>query len=90
MTPVKIGQTVEPGTVLGYIGNSGNTFFPHLHIHVQNQPTVDAEGRITYPFRFKNLKRKRLIFWREVSNAALIRNDRLRSIGFDDINIGEQ
>ena len=74
--PVEIGQTVETGTLLGYIGNSGNTFFPHLHIHVQNKPTLDAEGRITYPFRFKTMHRKRLIFWQEVSNAALIRNDR--------------
>jgi hypothetical protein len=74
--PVKVGQTVEKGTILGYIGNSGNTYFPHLHIHVQNKPTADQEGRITYPFRFKNIHRKRLILWQEVSNAALIRNDR--------------
>lgn len=74
--PVEEGQVVQKGDILGYIGNSGNTSFPHLHIHVQNKPTADAEGRITYPFRFNKLKRKRLIFWREVSNAALIRNDR--------------
>ena len=73
---VEIGQTVETGTLLGYIGNSGNTFFPHLHIHVQNKPIADSEGRITYPFRFKKMRRKRLIFWREVRNAVLIRNDR--------------
>lgn len=74
--PVEAGQTVKEGTILGYIGNSGNTYFPHLHIHVQNKPTADQEGRITYPFRFKNIYRKRLVFWEEVSNAALIRNDR--------------
>ena len=74
--PVKIGQTVEAGTLLGYIGNSGNTFFPHLHIHVQNNPKAVMEGRITYPFRFKKMKRKRLIFWRKVRNGDLIRNDR--------------
>jgi len=74
--PVEKGQTVKIGEILGYIGNSGNTFFPHLHIHVQNKPTADSEGRITYPFRFKKMRRKRLIFWREVSYAALIRNDR--------------
>ncbi len=74
--PVAKGQVVQKGDILGYIGNSGNTSFPHLHIHVQNKPTADAEGRITYPFRFNRLKRKRLIFWWEVSDAALIRNDR--------------
>lgn len=74
--PVEEGQLVKKGDILGYIGNSGNTSFPHLHIHVQNKPTADPEGRITYPFRFNKMKRKRLIFWREVRNAALIRNDR--------------
>ncbi len=74
--PVEEGQTVKKGDILGYIGNSGNTSFPHLHIHVQNKSTADAEGRITYPFRFNKMKRKRLIFWREVNNADLIRNDR--------------
>lgn len=76
---VEKGQTVQKGDLLGYVGNSGNTSFPHLHIHVQNKPTADAEGRITYPFRFNKLKRKRLIFWREVYNAALIRNDRINT-----------
>lgn len=74
--PVEEGQNVIKGDILGYIGNSGYTFFPHLHIHVQNKPTADPEGRITYPLRFKKMKRKRLIFWREVRNAALIRNDK--------------
>jgi hypothetical protein len=73
---VEKGQAVQKGDILGYIGNSGNTSFPHLHIHFQNKPTADPEGRITYPFRFKKMKRKRLIFWRKVRNAALIRNDR--------------
>jgi hypothetical protein len=72
---VEEGQTVETGTILGYIGNSGNSMVPHMHMHVQNKPTSDPEGRITYPFRFKKMQRKRLIFWREVSNGALIRND---------------
>jgi len=74
--PVKEGQLINKGDILGYIGNSGNTSFPHLHIHVQNKPTANLEGRITYPFRFNNMKRKRLIFWREIKDAALIRNDR--------------
>lgn len=73
---VEKGQTVTKGDILGYIGNSGNTSFPHLHMHVQNKATADPEGRITYPFRFKKMKRKRLIFWREVKKAALIRNDK--------------
>ena len=82
--PVKEGDNVKAGTILGYIGNSGNTYFPHLHMHVQNKPTADSEGRITYPFRFKSIDRKRLGFWHRVTNASLIRNDRF-SVSKTDI-----
>ena len=41
--PVEEGQTVQKGVILGYIGNSGNTFFPHLNIHVQNKPKACLE-----------------------------------------------
>lgn len=78
--PVQVGQSVKAGTLLGYVGNSGNTFFPHLHIHVQNRPTADAEGRITYPFRFKKFKRRRLVYWRKVRNGTVNRNDRVKEI----------
>lgn len=71
------GQSVRVGDILGYIGNSGNTYFPHLHIHVQNNPRAKQEGRITYPFRFKKLKRRRLVLSHTVKNGALIRNDRI-------------
>ena len=52
--PVKKGQVVNKGDILGYVGNSGNTSFPHLHIHVQNKPTADPEGKITI-LRLKTL-----------------------------------
>jgi len=72
---VEEGQSVKAGKLLGFVGNSGNSFLPHLHMHVQNKPISNPEGRITYPFRFKEMKRKRLLFWRNVTNVALIRND---------------
>lgn len=77
--PVETGQVVKKGDILGYIGNSGNTYFPHLHIHVQNKPTAEPEGRITYPFRFQSMTRKRLVLWREIEDGALIRNDVFRN-----------
>jgi len=73
---VKEGQFVAAGTLLARIGNSGNSTHPHLHIQIQNKPTSDTTGRKTYPFRFKKMQRKRLLFWEEVSNAALLRNDK--------------
>ncbi len=69
------GQVVETGTILGRIGNSGNSTHPHLHMHIQNQPRSGEEDGITYPFRFKKMQRKRLLFWREISNGALLRGD---------------
>jgi hypothetical protein len=38
---VGAGDTVRAGQQIGSVGNSGNTSEPHLHIHVQNQPTID-------------------------------------------------
>jgi murein DD-endopeptidase MepM/ murein hydrolase activator NlpD len=72
---VEEGQIVSAGELLARVGNSGNSTHPHLHMHIQNKPSSDPEGRSTYPFRFKNIRRKRLIFWQEINNAALLRND---------------
>jgi murein DD-endopeptidase MepM/ murein hydrolase activator NlpD len=35
---VKEGERVRRGEVLGRLGNSGNTNFPHLHFHVMDAP----------------------------------------------------
>jgi hypothetical protein len=72
---VSQGQFVKTGTLIGYVGNSGYSTHPHLHIHVQNKPTSDPDGRITYPFRFYEMRRKRLVFWQKVSHGYLLRND---------------
>jgi hypothetical protein len=36
------GQVVEPGHVLGRVGNSGNTGEPHLHVHAQRPGSTTA------------------------------------------------
>lgn len=41
---VRTGQTVETGTVLGRVGLSGNTAFPHLHV------TIRRGGKPVDPF----------------------------------------
>ncbi len=38
---VRVGETVRAGQQLGSVGNSGNTSEPHLHVQVQNRPTLD-------------------------------------------------
>jgi hypothetical protein len=76
---VKEEEIVKTGALLGFVGNSGNSTFPHLHMHIQNKSISNPEGRITFPFRFKKIYRKRLIFWKEITNGALIRNDRIKN-----------
>ena len=73
---VEQGQIVTAGIVLGRIGNSGYSTHPHLHMHVQNKPSSDPEGRITYPFRFSQMRLNRFIVWEEVKNGVLLRGDR--------------
>lgn len=59
--PVKVGDHVKEGEVIGKVGNSGSTSEPHLHIHHQRQdptktihPTF-AEG---LPLYFKDIHGK--------------------------------
>ena len=73
---VEEGQYVKAGTLVGLIGNSGNSTHPHLHMHIQNKPTSDSDGRITSPFRFLEMRRMRLMFWKEVSDGYLLTNDK--------------
>jgi len=48
---VQRGQTVQAGTVLGQVGFSGRTEFPHLHLSVRHDGQVidpfDADGQIS-------------------------------------------
>lgn len=72
---VKKGDLVQSGDLLAQVGNSGNTDFPHLHIHVQNSEIYDIETTTSYPFRFKNFKRMRYIIWWNENNQFLLSND---------------
>lgn len=72
---VKPGDLVQTGDLLAQVGNSGNTDFPHLHIHVQNSEVYDIETTKSFPFRFRQFKRMRYIFWQNETNQFLLSND---------------
>lgn len=72
---VKKGDKVNTGDILAQVGNSGNTDFPHLHIHIQDSEVYDIDNTKSYPFRFKKFKRMRYIFWKKESNQFLLSND---------------
>jgi len=69
---VEEGEFVTSGTMIGRVGNSGNSETPHLHLHVLN-----ASGT-SIPFRFRSMQLKRWLFWSNVTNGYLIRNDWFR------------
>jgi hypothetical protein len=66
------GEVVTSGTLIGRVGNSGNSEAPHLHLHVQSTSETGL------PFRFRSIQLRRWLFWTEVTNSYLIRNDRFR------------
>lgn len=78
---VKSGDAVEIGQKIGRAGNSGNSDFSHLHIHVQDGPAYDIRRSRSIPFRFGNSEVKRFLFWHPV-DAALLSNDRIRAAAF--------
>lgn len=56
---VEVGDIVEAGQILGRLGNSGNSFAPHLHMHVMTNPdgktiTQYSDGLFmeSLPYRF--------------------------------------
>ncbi len=72
---VKVDDRVKAGDLLGRAGNSGNTSWPHLHMHIQNTKELNAPGSQGLPYRFSKINRKRILFWHEAENAFLVRND---------------
>lgn len=76
---VKPGDTVQTGDVLAQVGNSGNSDFPHLHIHIQDSPVYDYDKTKTYPIRFRNFERMRYLSWQKQTDQFLLRNDIVKS-----------
>ncbi len=52
---VKVGDRVTAGQPVAKVGNSGNTSEPHLHVHLQDAPPMDAmaEGIPLYFHRYR-------------------------------------
>ncbi len=54
----KVGDRVQQGEVIGHLGNSGDSFGPHLHYQLQSGPELFRDPSI--PFNFQNVNRSHL------------------------------
>lgn len=66
---------IKSGDFIGKVGNSGNTSFPHLHLHVQTSSDLYDKEAVGLPFRFNQMNRKRWFRFKNIKNGLLIRND---------------
>lgn len=53
---VKSGQRVVAGNALGLCGNSGNSAAPHIHMHVQDVPTLNQGNGQNVMFKGINVE----------------------------------
>jgi hypothetical protein len=60
---VTVGERVAAGQVLGKLGNSGDSFGPHVHYQLQSGPTLYRDQPL--PFRFANIDGPQLSRGRE-------------------------
>ena len=48
---MKVGDRVRTGQVIGRLGSSGNSNFPHLHFHLMDGPGPLASSGVPYRIR---------------------------------------
>jgi len=76
---VSAGQSVKKGDVLGKVGHSGNSFFPHLHFQLMDSMDIISARGLPCAFAqyelFKNGE------WQKVYNGIPTNKDRIRFSG---------
>jgi murein DD-endopeptidase MepM/ murein hydrolase activator NlpD len=46
----KIGDKIGVGQIIGHVGNTGSSAEPHLHLHIDDQPSFLAGNGVPYEF----------------------------------------
>ena len=73
---VRIGQKVKKGDLLGCIGHSGNSFFPHLHFQLMDSDDMCSAKGI--PCAFANYEVFKNGEWETITNGIPTDKDRIR------------
>jgi hypothetical protein len=74
-------DTVRCGQPVRRAGASGNTDFPHLHVHVEDGPHHDLHASRSIPFRIRDVELRRHLRWPTGSTVDLLANDTIRPAG---------
>jgi murein DD-endopeptidase MepM/ murein hydrolase activator NlpD len=76
---VSEGERVRLGQQIAAVGDSGNSLWPHLHIHVQVGPVIDQKAR-TVPVVFRDVLLIRGARESSPAEVDLRRGDHIRPI----------
>ena len=75
---VTLGQTVKKGDILGNLGHSGNSMFPHLHFQLMDSPYMEEANGL--PCAFEQYEQFKNGTWEKVYNGIPESRDRVRFI----------
>lgn len=74
--PVKVGEHIQRGQVIGKVGHSGNSTEPHLHFHLMD--SADIENAKGIPFIFERYEKFNGSRWEIRTNEIPAAKDRIR------------
>jgi murein DD-endopeptidase MepM/ murein hydrolase activator NlpD len=74
---VRPGDRVQPGDVLGRVGNSGASLQLHLHFQVMDTPDPFPLFKNLVPCVLNSAQKRRAGAWQTVRNVALSNGDHL-------------
>ncbi|MEQ3500337.1 peptidoglycan DD-metalloendopeptidase family protein [Tenacibaculum sp. SSH1-16] len=70
---VKTGDIVTKGTIIAQVGNSGKSYYPHLHFHIQNIESINSADGVKCYFD------KALVNNKEKTNYSPIKGDLIQN-----------
>lgn len=73
---VKAGDIVKQGQIIGAIGTSGSSFFPHLHFEMRNSINHSAEGIPSYFTNFSVLQgnKKQVVKYGTIDTGDIVQS----------------